>query len=75
MKIKKGQLLEISHRRKGTFTAVAAEDFDSDEVAWFPIAVALTDVKGTNTVWRPGENIPCRAKFAYILKVLDPREI
>lgn len=72
MKITKGQLLTISHRRKGEFTAVATEDFDSDKVTFFPVAVALVSVEGKNTDWEPGENIPCRAKFASILKVHNP---
>ena len=75
MKIKKGQLLTISHSRKGKFTAVATKDFDSDEVDFFPVAVALESVGGINTVWEPGGEIPCRARFARILKVQDPSEV
>ena len=73
LKIKKGQRLRIEHRRKGTFTAIALRDFDSDEEAWFPVAPAEESVGGLGVLsgaWMPGEEIPCRASLARIIEIL-----
>lgn len=62
-KIKKGQLVEIKHNRKGTFLAVASEDFSTKD-EWYPVAVAQPKtVKGLNTEWEEGDPIPCRGEF------------
>jgi len=60
MKITKGTLLKVTHSRKGTFKAIATEDFDTEEETWYPIAVAEQRVAGLSEDWYEGEKIPCR---------------
>lgn len=64
MQVKKGDLLTIVHTRKGTFDAVALEDFDTDEAEWYPVATRRA-VRGASIEkgWDIGEEIPCKAKF------------
>jgi len=71
MKVKKGEVLEIQHYRKGTFNAIAKEDFDTDTAEWYPVVVPPEGaVGGMGEDWFEGESIPCRASFvAYIAKV------
>jgi hypothetical protein len=70
VKIKKGTILEIKHKRKGNFTGIALEDFSLlDE--WYPIAVAHKEgapsgVVGLNNYWLAGEEIPCRGEFCEV---------
>lgn len=68
MIIKKGTVLNIKHQRKGNFTAVALKDFDSDKAEFYPLALTIgfnneSSVKGMNTIWTVGEQIPCKASF------------
>ena len=70
MKVEKGQVLKIVHRRKGVFVAVVLRDFDSETEEWWPIALGERDVEGEVRDWRRGVQIPCRGKFAGILAVL-----
>lgn len=72
MKIKKDTKLEVHHSRKGIFTGVAMEDFDTTYTEWFPIAVMGKTVKGVShfTEWNEGDGIPCRNTLC-TLKVLD----
>ena len=70
MKIKKEQLLKISHKRKGVFVAVALRDFSSEEETWFPVALAEGYVKGMTTGWVAGEEIPCRASLVRSIEAL-----
>lgn len=66
MKIKKGTILEIEHRRKGTFTAMAKEDFDIED-EWYLVTVCQAkEIDGMNTTWELGEDIPCRASLCKI---------
>ncbi len=69
MLIKKGQLLNVNHRRKGKFIGMAIEDFDTETREFFPIAVAQPKhVLGMSqaTTWREGEEIPCRKTLCSI---------
>lgn len=70
MEIKKGQLLEINHQRKGTFVAVALQDFSSEEEPWFPVALAEGYVKGLTEGWVTGNEIPCRASLVRNIEIL-----
>ena len=67
MKIAKDEIVEVLHSRKGRFTAIALEDFDTDESEWFPLAVAEGSVDGMSEDWVAGEKIPCRASMTDIL--------
>ena len=65
MKVMKNSLLQIEHSRKGSFLALALQDFDTDELEFFPVAVA-EQVEGLIDVWKAGEQIPCRSSFCHI---------
>ena len=61
MRIKKGTLLEVTHCRSGKWLGIATRDFDTDKEEFYPLALAQKyTVKGLNTVWEEGENMPCR---------------
>lgn len=75
MKVKKGQLLRIRHARKGTFVAVALTDFDTDEVEYWPVAVAEGYVERAASDWSPGESIPCRAALVAAVELVAPAEV
>lgn len=62
MIIKKNQLLLVKHNRKGTFKAIALEDFDTEKDEFYKIAVEDT-VCGMSQDWMRGERIPCRASL------------
>lgn len=68
MQIKKGTLIDVDHRRKGKFRAVATEDFDSEKAEFYPLAVAEGNghVSGHTTDWEEGERIPCRNSICTI---------
>ena len=64
MLVNQGDLLTITHARKGTFDAVALRDFDTDTEEWYPVALASQEcVEGSTTDWVGGESIPCRASL------------
>lgn len=69
MKITKGSKLEITHRRKGKFIAIASKDFDSDDIYSLPI-VADTTVEGVNTTWGQRAPIPCRIELVENINIL-----
>jgi hypothetical protein len=61
MKIKKDTILKINHTRKGLFYASAMRDFDTEKEEFYPVRVAQNKtVKGMNTDWEVGEEIPYR---------------
>jgi len=66
MKIKKGELLEINHTRKGVFKGVATEDFDTEKNEFYPIVLAEEIVYRLSTSWLKGEKIPCGKSFCSI---------
>ena len=78
----KGDLLNIDHKRKGLFKAIATSDFSTDD-KWYPVVVAPDGyVKGlahsrtslSFAGWEEGDAIPCRAsQVTFILKeeILD----
>lgn len=67
MIIKKGTLLKVEHKRKGSFTGIAIEDFDTEKEEFYPIAVAQEKiVRGMAEDWERGEKISCRAEFCKI---------
>lgn len=66
MKIKKDQIVNVRHSRKGTFLGKALRAFDTEKEEWYPIAVGQKEpIQGASTGWEwvEGERIPCRAKF------------
>ncbi len=67
MLIKKGQLVEVCHVRKGNFRAIAREGFDTETADSFPLAVApQVTVPGRGTVWEEGDRIPCKKSLCSI---------
>lgn len=62
MKIKKGTKVIVNDSRKGRYTGIAIEDFDT-ESEWYPIAT-LEYVRGLTTDWEVGDEIPCRKGLA-----------
>lgn len=59
MKIKSGTKVRVTHKRKGTFTGYAAEDFDTEATEFYPIKTAQF-VSGMANDWEEGEIVPCR---------------
>ena len=65
MEIKKNQLVKVKHQRKGEFTAIASEDFDTEERTFYPLSL----IKGNPIKISPGDpyeagdSIPCRNSF------------
>lgn len=68
MKVSKGQHLSVKHNRKGSFNAIALEDFDTDTTTFYPVATA-DKVVGRRNEWEPGESIPCRNSLCVIEKI------
>lgn len=73
MFIKKGTKLKVVHNRKGTFTGIALEDFDSEKEEWYPIATVefVGSVNGEFDGWKSGDEIPCRAEFCKLSLLSD----
>ena len=69
MEIKKGQIVEVEHSRKGYFVAKASSDFDTDVAGFYPLILVTRLVQGMSTSWEEGEEIPCRNSLCK-LKVL-----
>jgi len=70
MKIVKGTLLRVDDRRKGSFKGIALRDFDTKKEVFYPIAVAQKiEVRGLNTNWFEGEEIPCRNTLCKVERV------
>jgi len=69
MKIQKGTKLLIKHTRKGTFMAIAASSFDTDD-EWYNVKVADGEDSilglSAHKYWEAGEDIPCRASLCKI---------
>lgn len=67
MKIEQGTLLNVTHSRKGKFTGIAMEDFDTEKTTFYPIAIAQKrTIRGLNTKWLQGDEIPCRDSLCVI---------
>jgi len=69
MKIAKGTLLNVVHRRKGKFIGIAERDFDITQEEFYPIALAQeAPVKGFSgrPKWFPGDSISCRNSLCFI---------
>jgi hypothetical protein len=49
---------------------MALKDFDSQEAEFFPVALVEGYVAGESCDWEAGEEIPCRASLATIVKIL-----
>ena len=74
MQIQKGDLLNIQHRRKGFFKAIATRDFDTDEEEFYPVVLAPDQyVKGISLDllgdWQSGEKIPCRKSLVSMILI------
>ena len=60
MIVKKGELLDIIHERKGRFKGIAIKDFDTKKDEFYSVALAEEEVEGLSTEWVKGEEVPCR---------------
>ena len=62
MKIKKGQLLFVRDCRKGNYSGIATEDFDTEEDEWYSISLVKGTVDGITTKdkWIAGDDISAR---------------
>ncbi|MGN0462973.1 MAG: hypothetical protein ACI4HZ_11095 [Ruminococcus sp.] len=65
MFIKKGSKLVVNDFRKGTFSAVATKDFDTEIDEFYPIA-CCERVVGLTKVWFTGDEIPARKSLCNI---------
>lgn len=66
MKILKGTKLKINHNRKGTFLAIAANDFDTDD-EWYDVILNQDFLVGYNTDWIRGDSVPARKGMSEII--------
>ena len=68
MKVTKGTLLEVVHNRKGKFKAIATENFDTDNIVFYPVRMAYIGeggdteafIKGKTRSWVAGDEVSCR---------------
>jgi hypothetical protein len=66
MIIKEGTKLTITHKRSGTWKAIALNDFDTDMETFWPVVLDEGQiVKGVSITrslqpWREGDVMPCR---------------
>lgn len=65
MKIAKGENIIVHDRRKGTFKAVATEDFDTELDEFYPV-ISREFVRGAANDWDIGERVPCRKGISEI---------
>lgn len=73
MEIRKGDLLAISHQRKGNITVVANENFDTGKEIWWPVAywegdVGMLSAGARGQDW--GRSMPCRGSFVSYCEVV-----
>ena len=68
MKIKKGEKIIVHHNRKGTFNAIAANDFDTEKDEFFDVVLDDDLLEGLADDWYKGQHIPCRSEFCSIEK-------
>lgn len=73
MEIKKGQIVEISHSRKGRFCGISAADVDTENDSFMDI-ILLDDVEGLSSDWEKGETMTFRLDMARILSVKDSNQ-
>lgn len=73
MEIKKGQIVEISHSRKGRFSGISTSDVDTETNSVMTI-VLLDDVEGLSSDWEKGESLTFRLDMVRILSVKDSNE-
>jgi len=63
MQVKKGDILAISHTRKGDFQVIATLDFDTEEANYFPVSHWGGDMVLMSGGFTKMEHIACRASF------------
>lgn len=66
MDIKKGTKLKVYHKRHGIFLGIAAEDFNTKKVEFYPIKLDQEVLCGLSTDWEKGDNVPCRSTLCEI---------
>lgn len=60
MKIIKGTILKVYHKRKGVFCGKAKRDFDTDKEEFYPIILDEPYLAGMNTEYFKGDDVECR---------------
>ena len=66
MKITKGTTLTIVDCRKGTYRAIASDDFDTEADEWYPVVLDQDELSGMSTDWERNEKVPCRRGLSRI---------
>lgn len=66
--IRKGQKIFVADSRKGSYRAIAGEDFvfDPESDEQYPIILDQEVLRGRATVWYAGESVPCCNGLAVI---------
>ncbi len=68
LEIKKGQKIFVADSRKGSYRAIAGEDFifDPNSMESYPVVLDQDSLRGRNTEWYAGERVPCCNGLAVI---------
>lgn len=74
MKILKGTIIKVHHRRKGIFKGKAIKDFETNDIEFYPIELLDEKLEGLNNTYYKGEVIECRNIFCKLEIVSDPNE-
>jgi hypothetical protein len=71
VEIKKGDKLKVVCRFKGTYDAVAINDFDTEKDEWASVALDQDQVIhgiSSSKLWQRGDEVPCRNSHAKITR-------
>lgn len=66
--VKKGEVWDVEHTRKGMFTIQFKADYDLDESEFIGGTVVDGTARGLTTYWEPGEPIDMRSSFLRLVK-------
>lgn len=71
--IKKGQVIEVLHNRKGTMTVMAKEDFDTESMEFWPVVLAEKQMRRGLSIEGlfQGDNVPCKGSLISSFKVVE----
>lgn len=70
MRIKKGQLLRVSHRRRGEYIAKAKKDFNTIKSIMYPLELAQKKpVHGMSSIWEEGDDISAGPEFCSVTPI------
>ena len=68
LSIQKGQKIFVADCRKGSYRAIAEEDFvfDPESEESYPVILDQDELGGMNTIWLKGDRVPCINGLAII---------